>query len=76
MVECLRDIDGPEFGNHPAARRQIDPIHRSDLDTFCRRQRVRRVLLGDEGHNLFEVSAGGFRPQDFAVSHPKPPIRP
>ena len=64
------DIHYPHLGNDAAAFRQFGKAPATPLQSRERGESVRRVLLGNELDDSFEVESRRVCPQDFEISHP------
>ena len=65
------DIHCPQLGNDAAAFRQCGEGSATLLHSRKRSESVRRILLGDELDDSFEVESCRVRPQDLEISHPR-----
>ena len=64
------NIHYPHLGNDAAAFRQFGEAPATPLQSRERGESVRRVLLGNELDDSFEVESRRVCPQDFEISHP------
>ena len=64
------DIHCFQLGNDAAAFRQCGKSSATLLHSRKRSESVRRILLGNELDDSFEIEYRRVRPQDLEISHP------
>ena len=72
QLAVAREVHRIQLGDDPATLRRQGQRLAATLHSCERRERIRRVFLGDEFDDPFEIEPCRLRPQNLEISHVPP----